>query len=1000
MRSRSCGWRGGFDRPRLIGHSVGEYVAACVSGALTLEDAIRLVVVRGQLMEQTPAGAMLAIPRDEATVQAWLGEPGLWLAAVNGPSQCAVAGTTEAVGRLRAQLADAGVDAQPLRTSGAFHSGLIDHVIGPLGAAARQVRVSAPRIPWVSNLTGTWITPEQLFDAAYWGQHLRQPVRFADGVRTLIQSGATTFLEAGPGNTLGSLVRRCTGSPPGISVVPSLRHGLEQAPDQERIAVAIARLWLAGVAIDWRAYRGTERRYRVELPPYPFERQRYWIDGQQPVTPAAAHVIVKNNDVASWFSTPTWTVEPPLQGERALPETWLVFEDQTGLARQMATRAAAQGHRVITVGEGQRFEAMEADAWRIDPASPRDYDALIDRLVAAGTMPRRIVHCWQVRPADVRAPEEFESIQRRGFDSIRALIQSWTRRGVTGALDLLVVGSHMERVDVAEVVEAARTTVQGLCLVIPQEHPSVRCGTVDLRVSSDDDAGIVADMLFVEASGSPAGRPVAFRNGQRWTRSYQPAPLPTSDRSVLRRHGTYLITGGLGRIGLEIAGCFARQAPVNLVLVGRTSPTGDDQRAALAAIEALGAKVMIGAADVADEMQLRDVVAAARQRFGGLHGVVHAAGIQRLTPIAALDRAACDEMFRAKVSGARMVQRVVEDLELDFVLLTSSLSALLGGIGMGAYAAANRFLDGLVDESASGRTRWITVDMDAWRFGPAIVATAVTELAMTPSEGLEAVTRVLDGAPPGRVVISTADLNARLERYVLRSSPRAAQNGRAAPAFHERPDLQTEYSAPLDEIEKTVADVWQTLLGIEQVGRHDNFFELGGHSLLLVQMHETLAARIGREVPITDLFRYPSVAQLAEHLAGGGVPGPAVMPARSSSATSGRDTAIAIVGMAGRFPGAPDIEAFWDNLRDGVEGITALTDEELRAGGVPDESLDRPGYVKVEAVSRRRTISMRRSSVSRRARRRSWIRSTALFLECAWEALETRRLRPGDLRRA
>ena len=282
-------------------------------------------------------------------------------------------------------------------------------------------------------------------------------------------------------------------------------------------------------------------------------------------------------------------------------------------------------------------------------------------------------------------------------------------------------------------------------------------------------------------------------------------------------------------------------------------------------------------ADVADEPQLRDAIASATQQFGALNGVIHAAGVQRLTALGSLDIAASEDQFKAKVAGSRSLQRAVDGLDLDFVLLTSSLSSILGGLGMGAYAAANRFLDGLADERASGPTRWISVNLtrgDSTMGRRARVERAGDDAVRG---GQRPCARSGQGAP-SRVIVSTADLGARLHRYVTGSQGDSTPASAEPLALHERPELATDYSRPADAMEETISEVWQSLLGIDKIGRHDNFFELGGHSLLLVAMHAELNARLGRDVAITDLFKFPTISLLSAHLERGGAMQP-VAPA-------------------------------------------------------------------------------------------------------------------------
>jgi phthiocerol/phenolphthiocerol synthesis type-I polyketide synthase E len=269
----------------MIGHSLGEYVAACVAGVLTLDESLRLVARRGRLMQAMPPGAMLSVALPEDDVSARL-PAGLSIAAVNGPAQCVVSGPRDAIEELRRELAGANVAVQPLRTSHAFHSPMLDAVVEPLVAAVGNAGPRAPQLRYASNLTGDWITPAEATDPAYWGRQMREPVRFSRGLRTLLANDDAVLLEVGPGTTLSGLARRLPDAA-GRTVVASMRHPEDPTPDRTALLRAIARLWLAGVSIDWAAYASSERRRRLPLPAYPFERQRYWIDGPGPAAGAA-----------------------------------------------------------------------------------------------------------------------------------------------------------------------------------------------------------------------------------------------------------------------------------------------------------------------------------------------------------------------------------------------------------------------------------------------------------------------------------------------------------------------------------------------------------------------------------------------------------------------------------------------------------------------------------------------------------------------------------------
>ncbi|HYH47818.1 MAG TPA: acyltransferase domain-containing protein, partial [Thermoanaerobaculia bacterium] len=255
----------------LLGHSLGEYVAACLSGVISLEDALAVVALRGRLMQRMPPGAMLAVPLREEEVLPLLGER-LALAAVNGPSACVISGPADAVEALREQLENTdGLTCRRLHTSHAFHSSMMDPILPPLRERLRKARLSAPRIPYLSNVTGTWILPEEATDPEYWVRQLRQAVRFADGAAALLEEPRRILVEVGPGDALATMARRHPVRGPEHTVISSLRHPKEAEPDQRFLLNALGRLWLAGGTVSWEGFYARERRQRTPLPTYPFE---------------------------------------------------------------------------------------------------------------------------------------------------------------------------------------------------------------------------------------------------------------------------------------------------------------------------------------------------------------------------------------------------------------------------------------------------------------------------------------------------------------------------------------------------------------------------------------------------------------------------------------------------------------------------------------------------------------------------------------------------------
>ncbi len=270
-------------RPQaMIGHSLGEYVAACLAGVVSLEDALALVALRGRLLEKIPNGAMLSVALSEERLAPLL-DGGLSLAAVNGPSLCVASGPSDAVERLEQRLAREGVECRRLAIATAAHSELVEPVLAEFAAFVGRLSLHAPAIPYVSNISGTWTTPEEATSPDYWVGHLRQTVRFTAGLHTLLQAPHRALLEVGPGHALSTFARHHPAVD-GHTVLPSFGHSQANEPELACLLTTLGRLWLCGARVDWAAFSSNERRRRVRLPTYPFERRRYWMEARRPAT--------------------------------------------------------------------------------------------------------------------------------------------------------------------------------------------------------------------------------------------------------------------------------------------------------------------------------------------------------------------------------------------------------------------------------------------------------------------------------------------------------------------------------------------------------------------------------------------------------------------------------------------------------------------------------------------------------------------------------------------
>ncbi|PZO15512.1 MAG: hypothetical protein DCF25_13595 [Leptolyngbya foveolarum] len=903
----------GVEPQALLGHSLGEYVAACLAGVFSLADALYLVTTRGKLMQEMPAGQMLSVALSEEQLQPYLGDASgdvsnndLWLAVNNGPQLCVVSGTVVAIAALQTRLEADSIVCRLLKTSHAFHSPLMTAALEPFQKAVSQVTLHPPQIPLISNVTGTWLTPEAATDPKYWADHLRQPVQFSKGVGELLKQLPTVLLEVGPGRTLATLARQQVLGD--TQVLTSLRHPKDSVSDLAFLLDTLGQLWQTGTAINWTAFYAHEQRRRVRLPTYPFERQPYWIE----LAPAAAQSVTMRDSrspiaqpVDQWFYLPSWKQSPiPYAADAntgSAPQTWLIFIDEQGLGERLAQRLMAEHHRVISVHAGAQFQQQE-NGYGLNPSQPSDYQALVRSLNAAGQHPDVIVHGWSLslRSLATVYSNEFETAQDLGFYSVLFLTQSLQHAQHATPLTLWLLTNQVHDITGAELLHPEQASVVGMPSVISQECPSIRCCSLDVALPdvstplkrSPEALDSVIDSLWADLMNrDPGDLMIAYRGSHRWRQTFDALPLPALEQRPqrLRSHGVYLITGGLTGIGLAIAQYLAQAVQAKLAFLEPEALPPRDQWpqwlsiqpdthplsrkiSSLQQLESLGSDVLIVTAQVDRHDQVQSAIEQIESTWGSIQGVLHTAETTAeasFRPIQQTERTDCEWQFSPKARGLQVLATVLKDRSLDFCLVQSSISAQLGGFI--AHSAANWSMDAFVHAlHKNQQTPWISVNWEGWRFWEK--GDSVTTATLSPEEGVETFKRILMLCHPRwqipQVVVSTTDLTDRIQQQTHRLDHTAnlVKSNHSLGEHHPSP-IAPE-NGPQNAIEQTVAEIWRDLLGIEHFDRQDAFFELGGHSLLAVQVMSRIREAFQVELPLRILLiEQPTIAGLAAAIA-------------------------------------------------------------------------------------------------------------------------------------
>jgi acyl transferase domain-containing protein/acyl carrier protein len=730
----------------MVGHSVGEWVAACLAGVFTPEAALRLVAERGRLMQAQPAGAMLAVPLGEAELGELAAECGVWVAAVNAPGRCVAAGAEAGLALLEARLGGMGLGGRRLETSHAFHSGLMEGAVGSLVEAVRRAgEAGEPRLPFASNVTGRWVTAEEARDPGYWGRQMLSCVRFGAGLEEALAGGERVVVEVGPGRGLSGLARRAgaaAGSEP--AAYAAMRGEGEEVEDEAVLLEAVGGAWLGGAGVEWGRVFGGGRR-RVPLPTYPFERRRYWVEAGKEGAGAPGGAGAKGKggagrpEVADWFDLPSWKRALAPEAEAgAVSGRWLVFGRGGGrLTAAVLSELGRLGGEAVLVESGAGA-ARTGAGYAVRAGEREDYEWLGGEAFGGGEG-LGVIHLWGAEEpggeggagSEAAADAGWRRAQEEGFYSLLALAQALGRANFTSPVRLAAVAVGVESVAGEPARRPEWATVTGPCKVMAQEYPNVRCERLDVEWEDggEGEAEGLARRIVAEAAACEESE-VALRGRGRWVRHYEPVRLGGGDESWARRGGVYMITGGTGGIGLALAGWLAREQGARLLLVSRSGMSGPGMAERVRELEEAGAEVLVTAADVRDEGALRGAVREAVRRWGGIDGVIHAAGVAGGGMMQGKSRAAAAEVLGAKAEGLRVVERVVGEEcvgGVGWVAACSSLAAVRGGLGQSDYCGANAYLDAWArgEGGALGGARRVSINWGAWaEVGMAVDAVA------------------------------------------------------------------------------------------------------------------------------------------------------------------------------------------------------------------------------------------------------------------------------------
>lgn len=874
----------------LIGQSLGEYVAACIAGVFSYAEGVALICERSMLMAKESKRVMLVLEcgaEDLGRHSQSIAFQGVEICLHNSPSHYVVSSDEANIQILEQYLHANQVSYQRLYVDFGLHGRSIEAIRQPLLDMLSHIQFNAPSIPIVSNLTGDWLSAKDACSVMYWYDHLRHTVRLCDGLTLLAQDVNSFFIEIGPGLSLTSFLHTVLGhtSNKNHFTIHCLSNDAQAKGDYEQLNVVLGEAWLRGINIDWTSVYRHQKKQKIVLPSYPFQKQCYWLEPDQKLVHSSDAQLYQ----PVWSQQVAYTKAGGCSQEILAQHSWIIIEDSCGVSDAIIRELRCRGIQPWTIRFATDYAQSDHYQFTLDPRNTEDYLRLFQTIRHEWVAPIVLhVGSYTDQMATMLSEEETEQQLGRGFYSLLSMIQAYLEEfGDRSALKLAILTSGVHKVLGLENIHPLNATLLGFCRVLRQEHPTMQCKLMDLHPSEhpQNNPFLISRLLEV-CVGAISWREQVFvasyRHGYEWYLMYQPITAAGQTVSRLRDHGVYLVTGGLGGIALSCCEAIARTVKQpKFILLSRKALAPETEWAAISEdpehtdyakitriryLRKLGAEYQHYSVDIMDLKALEAVVQRSLVNWGAIHGIIHTAGVVEPELLQLKSPDSIRRVFAPKIQGTYHLAQVFRAIPLDFIVLKSSLAALLGGMGLVDYCAANACLDAFVASDLFPSAAFVlSINWNTWReVGLAAEAARKGEANfldmgndISPKEGQQLFLEALQGNR-SQVAVSKTDLNTTEETSTQLENAQLPKISRHA--LH----ISTSYTPPNNEDEFKLVHFWQDTLGIDELGVHDNFFALGGHSIQALSLIEKVNQAFRCNLAMTQIYRTPTIHQLEQ----------------------------------------------------------------------------------------------------------------------------------------
>ena len=708
----------------MIGHSSGEYVAACIAGVFDLRTALHLIFIRGKLIEEYALGGMILILNSLEKIKPYLSDR-ISLSAINGPNIHVVAGLKEDIADLETKLISENIDYRIIHTPYAGHSHLTEKLLPTFLSHIKEINLRSPTIPYISTYTGSWIKDYEATEPKHWLGHTRHTVRFEEGIKELIKKENQVFIEVGPGRGLSLFAKACFKNEDDFPIIATMPYNKKEN-NINQLSKTLASLWMVGMSIKWDLLNNNKNTARISLPTYNFEMTKFWIDKDTIDNGIGSLNFVEKRDIEKWFYIRNWKQFTYENHSSFLPlmEPILVFVDENKLSNDLIDALKSRYSAIIKITKESFFKN---DANEIN----KSFFKLFEELKAKNQIPKNIIYAWSLQQYQI---DDIKNYYNKGMDdnfySIINIVQNIGKLYFSEQINIIILTANCFFINKNDCIDPIKSAIIGPLKVIPKEYPNLICKLVDINNNSDLKSLI--NIGFLEKTLSTKEEIFVYRNLECYFPSYKNITIPENHWNfTFKDGGTYVITGGTGGIGLEIAKFIASKANAKIILVSRLNMpphnlwdlwlnifgTDDKISKVIKAIKIIEKNISypieIYSANIANPDEVKEMIYNISSK-SNINGIIHAAGQVTGGVIQLKTFKDLEKVLAPKVLGTIALDYYTKNIELDFLILFSSLTAISGDSGQIDHCGANNFLDAFSFYRNNHLKRTLSINWDTW----------------------------------------------------------------------------------------------------------------------------------------------------------------------------------------------------------------------------------------------------------------------------------------------